>query len=453
MNDDDSTVVTGAVETIEIKPELTELLIGSKEESHSEEESSSGSNFEHNSKKCSYVTVSGEVIDVETEDIVQTPFFLESYFLDKDEFRDQFLSAPCMEERVIEIDRVTCYECDTAFCSEQRLLEHLMKHIDVYKMGCNICDKDLNLEEKFQLHMMAVTWQSIYYCDICRKSCAGVVRSKSQPPPPGKIYMCHDCEYFTKQENLKFNSIRFHLNIECNAVNCDPPRPPPILPLPTPPPLPPPQPPPPPAVPIPPQQSISAPTEVLQDNKQKLVADVKLDDCNGWSTKDPSSEIYDSVVCKVPPKKKENMRCRGPKPRVKVVSESMRHTLKMSSRVSTRASNKLLCKYKCKDCPISFADEGSLIKHVREKHSFHKINYECKLCGKDFSQQRCYENHMNYHQRQKNHICFVCNDTFISKRKLEQHTCHKPRSKFLGSHPNEGAALDLRKKKTKNAAR
>ena len=38
--------------------------------------------------------------------------------------------------------------------------------------------QDLNMAEKFQLHVMAITRQSIYYCDLCRKSCAGVVRSK-----------------------------------------------------------------------------------------------------------------------------------------------------------------------------------------------------------------------------------------------------------------------------------
>lgn len=87
-----------------------------------------------------FVTSSGEVVAIDAEsgaDVVQTPFYLESYFHD-DVSRS---ASPDEQQAVAEVDRVTCFQCNIVFCDEHRMLEHLMTHIDVYRMGCGVCDK------------------------------------------------------------------------------------------------------------------------------------------------------------------------------------------------------------------------------------------------------------------------------------------------------------------------
>lgn len=143
MDDNEPAIISGEAETIEIKPESIELLFDSEYAFGSKEESPNDFDVQssNNNKYC-YVATSGEVIAVSPEDMVQTPFCLENYFLDSDRFASRVASTtPCQDRQIIEIDRVTCYECSIEFCTEHKLLEHLMTHINVYKMGCNICDK------------------------------------------------------------------------------------------------------------------------------------------------------------------------------------------------------------------------------------------------------------------------------------------------------------------------
>ena len=143
MDDEEPAIVSGDTETIVIKPDSIDLLFDIEDSFWSEgnlleeSEQDSGNNFD----ECCFVTSSGEVVAINNEDIVKTPFYLESYFIDNDGYRSRSLSICEQEEKVVEIDRVTCYECDTVFCNEHRLLEHLMTHIDVYRMGCDVCDK------------------------------------------------------------------------------------------------------------------------------------------------------------------------------------------------------------------------------------------------------------------------------------------------------------------------
>lgn len=135
MENNEPAIVSGEVETIIIKPDSIEF--DSEEDSYWSEEDLEDSEYQKIDKNC-FVTTSGEIITLNYEDIVQTPFCLENYFMDDDGFRSRTLSIPVKPQI---IDRVTCYECQIVFCNEHKLLEHLMTHIDVNKMGCNICDK------------------------------------------------------------------------------------------------------------------------------------------------------------------------------------------------------------------------------------------------------------------------------------------------------------------------
>lgn len=133
--EDPGIMVSGDVETIVIKPETLNLPF-EEEPIWSEEDLSEDSDIELTNPsydECCFVTYSGEIVTINSEDIIKTPFYLESYFIDYD-----FNSR---NKNIIEIDRITCYECDIVFCNEDRLLEHLMAHIDMYRMGCNICNK------------------------------------------------------------------------------------------------------------------------------------------------------------------------------------------------------------------------------------------------------------------------------------------------------------------------
>lgn len=140
MDEDEPAIISGDVETIVIKPESIELLFDTEYGDWLEESSFNPELTDNNVDECCFVTSSGEVVTINNVDTVQTPFYLESYFIDNDGYRSRS-PTPIRHQNIIEIDRVTCYECDIVFCNEHRLLEHLMTHIDVYRMGCNVCDK------------------------------------------------------------------------------------------------------------------------------------------------------------------------------------------------------------------------------------------------------------------------------------------------------------------------
>ncbi|KAJ8674890.1 hypothetical protein QAD02_010676 [Eretmocerus hayati] len=525
------------VENIVIKPDSIEILTHVEDPFWLEDD-----NLENNvpeiwrgpNNEYLVVTLSGEVIAINIGDLVQAPFCLENYFMDYNDMQSSLPLPPHLPQKVAEIDRVTCYECDIVFCNEQRLLEHLMTHININRMGCDICDKDLNLEEKFQLHAMAVTWQSIYYCDYCRKSCAGVVRSKDQVPPPGKTFMCHDCECEMKKESLIIhNNTQLYDHKKFQNVTSQP-KSQPVLP---------------PAPQVVEQLSNSLPKyssmEVLKDHKQVVVSSKSLSVPSPMevlkdrkqvefsskplpaspptevlkghkqvevSSKSPATPLMMevlkdqkqmpkhetksndrelSLIEQVPAGKrnrrkngksqvtKENNKHRRPKPgvqtvsdnknkkkekyrrlrpKVQAVNESMKHTLKMSTRSRTREQNKLpMRNFKCRYCPNAFRGDDAFLIHLKEKHEFHKLRYICKLCGKDFRQQRCYENHVSLHKLSENHMCRVCNFSFLSKRELEQHAREHDESEFTKTYCNPQAAtylaLDLRKKRKKITAR
>lgn len=149
MDEDEPAIVSGDKETIVITPESIELLFDIEDPGSSEEDCWEDLEvFCKNLETRCYVTPSGEVLTVNDEDIVQAPFDLESYFMDKDELRSRMCALGCttevqpeVQQLIVEINRVTCYQCDIVFCNEHRLLEHLMTHIDIYTMGCEVCDK------------------------------------------------------------------------------------------------------------------------------------------------------------------------------------------------------------------------------------------------------------------------------------------------------------------------
>lgn len=185
------------------------------------------------------------------------------------------------------------------------------------------------------------------------------------------------------------------------------------------------------------------PTEVLQDHKQKASSEVKHETSEHILV----TEVQDCY--KPPPKKKENKNCSRPKPKVHVVKGSIKHTLKMSTRSRSKSKSNKNCK--CRYCPVAFTENYLLTAHLREKHRFHKLKYVCNICDKEFAKQRCYEDHLSLHQVNKNHICFVCNLSFLSKWDLEQHEKMHNKSEIIDTYSDDSknVALDLRKKKKK----
>ncbi|XP_033226337.1 zinc finger protein 235-like [Belonocnema kinseyi] len=235
-NEEENAVVSGDVENIIIKLEPTEDFLGDEDPLQFEGNSEFSDEIKDEIKFREGFSSNETSLPSSEEnqsDIIQTPFSLENYFSDNK-------SANVNE--LIAMKYLTCEDCKIVFSSERLLQAHLLTHIDIHRMGCNVCDKDLNMAEKFQLHVMAITRQSIYCCDLCRKSCAGVVRSKDQARPLGKTYACHDCEVqaigkaklpkstfeFTTIKNgncrIEFNltGSRFNLDDECyhKCVHC-----------------------------------------------------------------------------------------------------------------------------------------------------------------------------------------------------------------------------------------
>lgn len=129
-------IVSGDVETIVIKPDPIIDDSDDDECSNFQEPEDLDEDFRGN---C-FVTPSGEVVALDDDDVIQTPFYLENYFNPEDVDKQNRPPSPVIPE-VLEVDRVTCYECDIVFCNEHKLLEHMMTHIDIYSMGCDICDK------------------------------------------------------------------------------------------------------------------------------------------------------------------------------------------------------------------------------------------------------------------------------------------------------------------------
>lgn len=294
--------------------------------------------------------------------------------------------------------------------------------------------------------------------------------------------MCHDCEYHVKQETMNFqNTIQLYESVVNHPTNVpdekSPKETPPLLMSSAPPeipsvveraaiPLPTVQPSmtSPPQIPsveeratislptVQPSMTSPPPTEVLQDHKQKPNSDAKYE-AEYYSIANPTTELQDCYIPRKSPPKKENMKCRRPKPKVQIVSESMRQTLKINTKSHPKDKSKMLM-LKCRYCPATFAEDLDLMAHLREKHRLHKLRYVCKLCAKEFVQQRCYENHLTFHQLAKNHMCFVCNLAFLSKYELEQHAQMHDKSEIINTYCNitDCGALDLRKKKRKSAA-
>lgn len=207
--------------------------------------------------------------------------------------------------------------------------------------------------------------------------------------------MCHDCEYFLNQATIINGNVLFHSpqlsQSQQSTITTSQPNSCQHF--------------------KPTNQFPSTSTEVLQD--KNFTNEGRHEN---FSIENSTSEVQDCIKQqKSLPQKKENKKCRGPKPRVKVVQDFMKQTLKMTTRSRTKVKQ-----YTCNYCPSEFSDDNSLVQHFKDKHKFHKLRYVCKICYKEFSQQLSYENHASTHD--KNHLCFPCNRAFLSKCELDKHT-------------------------------
>ena len=87
--------------------------------------------------------------------------------------------------------------------------------------------------------------------------------------------------------------------------------------------------------------------------------------------------------------------------------------------VKTKTSTKN--NFKSNKCNVTYSENFNLTKHLRHQHKKDKPKFTCKLCLKEFTLQRCFDNHVNFHQITKNYVCIMCNLTFLSKYELQQH--------------------------------
>ena len=128
------TVVSGDVENIIIKLEPTEDFLSDE---HSLEFEGLNSEITGSEDTVFYTECCSNEIPFPSSDknefnIIQTPFFLESYFSDNDSRN---------VNELIDINCLTCEDCKIVFANERLLQEHLVMHIDIHRMGCNVCDK------------------------------------------------------------------------------------------------------------------------------------------------------------------------------------------------------------------------------------------------------------------------------------------------------------------------
>lgn len=133
-------VVSGDVENIIIKLEPSADFLGDEDPLEFEGNNSEFSDEIKEEMKFSEGFSSNETSlpsSGENESsIIQTPFFLENYFSDNK-------SASVNE--LIDMKYLTCEDCKIVFASERLLQAHLLTHIDIDKMGCNVCDKVINI--------------------------------------------------------------------------------------------------------------------------------------------------------------------------------------------------------------------------------------------------------------------------------------------------------------------
>lgn len=73
----------------------------------------------------------------------------------------------------------------------------------------------------------------------------------------------------------------------------------------------------------------------------------------------------------------------------------------------------------CETCGKIFSDKFEMSSHFARVHETNKPN-KCEKCGKSFATQKLLNRH-NISHGPKNHMCQVCEKTFLQKSQLESH--------------------------------
>lgn len=142
MEEEDSCpIISGDVENIIIKLEPSENFIDDEDSSTEDCVASQFNEFEGTEETVFHENYSDNEISVEPDpnssNIVQIPFYLENYFADDDDDYDDNTNT----NYHIDTNHLACSCCKIIFPSEKMLHEHLIVHIDINRMGCNVCDK------------------------------------------------------------------------------------------------------------------------------------------------------------------------------------------------------------------------------------------------------------------------------------------------------------------------
>lgn len=178
-------------------------------------------------------------------------------------------------------------------------------------------------------------------------------------------------------------------------------------------------------------------TIIMSQDNQQNQADVAHDECKYFSSigKTAAETQHCCILQKSTlPKNKDDEN------NEQIVRESLGNKQRTNKIRAVR-------QFKCKYCPMGFLEHFQLMKHLNEKHQFHKLKYVCKYCNKEFVQQRCFINHVNFHQISNQNMCYMCNVAFFSKCELDDHLkFHDLQSNSIGKyidHNQDCVPMDL----------
>ena len=140
-------------------------------------------------------------------------------------------------------------------------------------------------------------------------------------------------------------------------------------------------------------------------NVERHVKDVKCKD--------------DAVM--VPPRRSERLQ-------IKSKPDYSDTTLKASTKVKKTATSREEAiyfnkenKYKCENCPASYAYKCSLKKHIMSNHYVNL--YECDVCGETFLRKdsvKRHKDHKHFSEVSKSE-CLICFKSFDYKSNLQKH--------------------------------
>ena len=94
----------------------------------------------------------------------------------------------------------------------------------------------------------------------------------------------------------------------------------------------------------------------------------------------------------------------------------------------TKYSKYTVCTY----CRVTITPYNKLCEHVRQVHKGAERPFECRQCGKTFTQQAHRDAHIRTHTEERPYVCDKCGDSFKQSGHLQRHKrrFHQPHSQL-----------------------